>query len=511
MTPTHTGPTTGGIALRALRRYPDRVAFRWDGGQLTYAGAVDLIGRYQHVFAEHGIRRGHTVAVLTSNRAESWCAGIAAQASGLAISWLHPVGSLDDHLHQIGDIDAAAVVIDTPRFAERGAAITEALDGVLVFGLGSAEFGHDLSALAEKAGAARPHDLAHGDDIAAINYTGGTTGRPKGAMRRHTAAAVMMQTGTLADFELPAVPHYLAVAPISHVAGTKVLPTFALGGTVHLHAGFAPDRVLETIASERINMTLLVPTMIYALLDQPALDTTDLSSLELLLYGASAMSPTRLVEGMDRIGPVFSQLYGQTECYPISVLRRADHDPATPELLGSCGIPVSTVQVALLDEADEPVQDGEPGELCVRGIGVMEEYWRRPDLTAETLAHGWLHTGDVARADDRGYLTIVDRKKDMIITGGFNVFPREVEDALAAHESVAVAAVFGVADERWGEAVTAAVVLRPGATVTAEDLIGHVKDRKGSVQAPKAVHFVTELPTTAVGKIDKKALRTELS
>jgi fatty-acyl-CoA synthase len=206
---------------------------------------------------------------------------------------------------------------------------------------------------------------------------------------------------------------------------------------------------------------------------------------------------------------VFSQLYGQTECYPISVLRRADH--ADPSLMGSCGIPVSTVDVTLLDGDGNEVPPGEPGEICVRGPGVMEEYWKKPGLTAETFAHGRLHTGDVARADERGYLTIVDRTKDMIISGGFNVFPREVEDALSSHAAVAMAAVFGIVDEKWGEAVTAAVVLRPGATATPEELVRHVRDLKGAVQTPKAVHVLDQLPTTAVGKIDKKALRKDLA
>jgi len=302
----------------------------------------------------------------------------------------------------------------------------------------------------------------------------------------------------------------LAVAPISHVGGTKVVPTLVRGGTVHLLSGFAPDRVLDAIVRHRLTFTLLVPTMIYALLDHPDLEGADLSSLELLLYGASPMSATRLVEGLERIGPVFSQFYGQTECYPVSVLRRAEHDPlGRPELIASCGAPVSTVAVALLDADGAPVPAGEPGELCVRGGGVMERYWRRPELTAETFAHGWLHTGDIARADERGYLYIVDRAKDMIISGGFNVYPREVEDALAAHPAVSAAAVYGIADEKWGEAVTAAVVLRAGTTVTTGELIAHVKQLKGSVQAPKSVHLLTELPMTPIGKIDKKALRQQ--
>jgi fatty-acyl-CoA synthase len=235
------------------------------------------------------------------------------------------------------------------------------------------------------------------------------------------------------------------------------------GGTAHMLKGFDPEAVFKTIERERINFTLFVPTMIYVLLDHPALDRTDLSSLELLLYGASAMSPSRLVEGIERIGPVFSQLYGQTECYPVSVLRKADHDPKTPELFLSCGFPIAACEVKILNDQDHEVETGEPGEICVRAPHVMAEYWKRPEQTAETLKNGWLHTGDIARADERGYMFILDRKKDMIVSGGFNIFPREVEDVLSQHADVAMVAVVGVPDDKWGEAVTAIVVAREGA------------------------------------------------
>ena len=279
------------------------------------------------------------------------------------------------------------------------------------------------------------------------------------------------------------------------------------GGTVHMLKGFDPEAVLKTIAREKINFTLFVPTMIYVLLDHPALGKTDLSSLELVLYGASAMSPSRLVEGIERIGPVFSQLYGQTECYPVSVLRKADHDLKTPELFLSCGFPIAACEVKILDDNDQEVATGEAGEICVRAPHVMAEYWKRPDATAETLKNGWLHTGDIARKDERGYMFILDRKKDMIVSGGFNIFPREVEDVLTQHADVAMCAVVGIPDEKWGEAVTAVVVAREGARPNADELIAMVKARKGSAHAPKQIQFVKELPMTGVGKVDKKVLR----
>ena len=285
------------------------------------------------------------------------------------------------------------------------------------------------------------------------------------------------------------------MAPISHVAGTKVLPSLMRGGTVHMLKGFDPEAVFKTIERERINFTLFVPTMIYVLLDHPALDKTDLSSLELLLYGASAMSPSRLVEGIERIGPVFSQLYGQTECYPVSVLRKADHDPKTPELFLSCGFPIAACEVKILDDDDHEVETGEAGEICVRAPHVMAEYWKRPEQTAETLKNGWLHTGDIARADERGYMFILDRKKDMIVSGGFNIFPREVEDVLSQHADVAMVAVVGVPDDKWGEAVTAVIVAREGAPA---ECGGTDQSRQGTkglgarAQAHKVRHRVAD-------------------
>src|SRR5699024_4747315 len=334
-----------------------------------------------------------------------------------------------------------------------------------------------------------------------------TTGKPKGAYRKHFSLGPST-ADILANFELPDTPRYLLVPPMSHVAGTNVLPTLIKGGTVHLLNGFDPASVLETIEREKINVTLFVPTMIYALLDHPDLDTRDVSSLEYVLYGASPMSESRLREGMERIGPVFGQLYGQTECYPVSVLSREDHED--PARLLSCGRPVQSVDVRILDPLGEEVPLGDSGELCIRGRGAMDGYWQRDDLTAETIVDGWLHTGDIARQDEEGYLYIVDRKKDMIISGGFNVYPREVEDALAAHPAVAQAAVFGVPDDKWGEQVTAAVVLRPGHAVGPEELADHVQDLKGAVQAPKQVFPVDSLPQTAVGKINKRALADQL-
>jgi fatty-acyl-CoA synthase len=223
----------------------------------------------------------------------------------------------------------------------------------------------------------------------------------------------------------------------------------------------------------------------------------------------------RLAEAIERWGPVFAQYFGQSECpMVISYLRKDEHDVSRPERLASCGRPSAFLRTALLDEAGDEVAAGEPGEVCVAGPVVADGYWNLPDATAETFRDGWLRTGDVAKADDEGFWYIVDRTKDMIVTGGFNVFPREVEDVIAEHPAVSQVGVVGVPDEKWGEAVTAVVVLRPEAdrgeealARLAEELKAAVKDRKGAVQAPKQVVVTDALPLTGLGKPDKKALR----
>lgn len=500
------GPTQGVQIKRALERYPERIAFKDARGQQTYAEVYDLIGRYQAVLKAAGVQRGDGVAALGANRYEVWALGSAVQSMGLYITWLHPMGSVADQTFQIQDSKVKALIVDETSYPQRGRELAQVAQesDLQVWSMSPCDFASDLATAADQIGP-QPFQTPVGhDDLSTINYTGGTTGKPKGAYRKHFSLGPST-ADILANFELPDTPRYLLVPPMSHVAGTNVLPTLIKGGTVHLMTSFDPAKVLETIEREKINFTLFVPTMIYALLDHPDLDTRDISSLEYVLYGASPMSESRLQEGLQRIGPVFGQLYGQTECYPISVLSKADHQ--NPDLLLSCGKPVESVDVRIVDSLGEKTAVGEPGELCVRGRGAMEGYWQREDLTADTIIDGWIHTGDIATMDEQGYIFIVDRKKDMIISGGFNVFPREVEDALTTHPAVAQAAVFGVPDEKWGEKVTAAVILKSGHAADSAELIAHVKELKGSVQAPKEILFPEAMPQTAVGKINKRALR----
>jgi fatty-acyl-CoA synthase len=314
----------------------------------------------------------------------------------------------------------------------------------------------------------------------------------------------------MTEWEWPDEVRFLVCTPLSHAGAAFWGPTAQQGGSIVVLPYFHPAKVLEAIEKYKITATMLVPTMLYALLDSPDLDKYDLSSLQTVFYGASAISPTRLAEAIEKFGPIFFQFYGQAESpMTISVLRRGDHDLNKPERLASCGRPVPWLSVALLDEKGNEVPQGEPGEVCVRGPLVMNGYLNKPEQTAEATEFGWLHTGDIARQDEEGFLYIVDRKKDMIVSGGFNVYPREVEDVLSAHPAVSAAAVIGVPDEKWGEAVKAVVVLRDGQSVPVEELQALVKDRKGAVYTPKTVDFADSIPVSPLGKPDKKALRAQ--
>jgi len=451
------------------------------------------------------------VAVLSANKPEVLYNMAAMMVSGCRGTPLHPLGSLDDHAYVCNDAGIETLVYDPLFFGQRAAELKEkvpSLKNLLAFG--PSEVGDDYGALADGFDS-QPLVAAELDpeEPSALIYTGGTTGKPKGvkAAARSAACMTMIQ---MAEWEFPEEIRMLVATPLSHAAGAVFVPTLLKGGAIYAMSGFSPDEFFGMVEKHKITTTFLVPVMVYVLLDSPLAETADMSSLETLIYGASAMSPTRLAEGIHKWGPIFFQCYGQSEApMVLSHLKKADHDLEKPERLASCGRPTPWVRLALLDDDNKEVAHGEAGEICVRGPLVMAGYHGLPEQTEEAFAGGWLHTGDVGRFDEDGFLYIVDRKKDMIISGGFNVFPREVEDVIATHPSVAQVAVIGVPDETWGEAVKAVVVARPGAEVDAAELVELVKKAKGSVQAPKSVDVVEAIPVSALGKPDKKALREQ--
>jgi len=496
--------------INALERDANRPIVELAGEQpWTGRDLLDAISTLSQALQAHGVKEGARVALLAGNSIEVLLLHNALGFAGGCLVAMHPMGSADDHLFAIEDGEVDVLLYDPKKFSPRAAELqgrTNRLKTIL--SLGPGDVGTNLLAEAKKL---KPGPLVapqlDPSTITRLSYSGGTTGKPKAIPGSPRVGAMALQI-MLTDWEWPVEPRVLAVVPLSHAGGSLFGPVILKNGTMVVMPGFEPGAVLKAIQDYKITCTMLVPTMIYALLDHPDFDKYDLSSLETVFYGASLMSPVRLKEAIERIGPVFFQFYGQAEA-PMTVftLRRSEHDPNNPERLASCGRPVPWLNVALLGDDNQPVPEGEPGEICVRGPLIMDGYLNRDELNKETFAGGWLHTGDVAVKDADGFYRIVDRKKDMIVTGGFNVFPSEVENIIAQHPAVAQVSVFGTPDEKWGEAVTAAVVLRPGRTVKADALRELVREHKGPVQAPKRVEFVEAIPQTSVGKPDKKALR----
>jgi fatty-acyl-CoA synthase len=505
----HEGPTTGELILRSVRRYRNNTAFVGDTGSYTYGEMGHFIASIMQTLKNQGLKRGDGVCMLSANKPEVFLTRLATNLLGLRYTPLNPMGSADDHAYILDNCEAKAIITDT-KYDDRIPALRAVASRVeYAFTMGPSDQGTDILALAAELEPRDAWNEANPADICNLTYTGGTTGRSKGAVQRHhtSLANVLM---TVAEWDWPKEIRTLCVTPLSHAAGTLIMPTLVQGGTVYIHDGFNADRVLKSIQEDKITVLWLVPTMIYVLLDHPSLATTDTGSLELVVYGASPMSPTRLKDALEHFGPIFMQIYAQTEApMNVTTLNTADHDLDRPERLASCGQPQIGVQVAMLDDDCKEVPQGDVGEICVRGQLVMEGYWKRPEETAEALKGGWLHTGDMGRVDEEGFVYIVDRKKDMIISGGFNVYPKEVEDVLTSHPDVGQAAVIGVPDEKWGEAVKAVVIPKPGTTLDSDALIAMVKAQKGSVLTPKTLDIVAEIPLTPVGKPDKKALRAQ--
>ena len=507
--PLHRGSTVADLIISSIARYPDRFAFRNDEAVITYQQLGQQISQIAQYFDSLGLKPGDTVAQLGVNRFEVFAVIVAVYMRGLRSVTLHAMGGEEDHQYVIDDSQARVVIVD-PYHAVRGAALKTRCKSVTHWlSLGDLQGFTDLLSLTPTYNAKPLIALGDSEDIVRLAYTGGTTGRSKGVMLSNRA----LVTNAILDMtakEWPADVRYLCVAPISHGAGSLVTPTLMRGGCITLLRGFSVNGVIQAINRYACNVTWMVPTMLYGLLDSGQTDEVDWSSFHTLIYSGAPASPSRIRQALTTFGPILLQSYGQTEApNDILLLGRSEHASFSDAQLASAGRPYPTLRVCLLDESGAEVPDGQRGEICVRGSLVMSGYLDRPEETASTLAGDWLHTGDIAYKDQDGLFYIVDRKKDLIITGGFNVYPKEVEDVLAANPAVAAAAVIGIPDAKWGEMVLAYVQLKAGFEVAADLLIEEVRAAKGSIASPKRLEFIDTLPLTALGKIDKKALRAQ--
>ena len=353
----------------------------------------------------------------------------------------------------------------------------------------------------------------NGEELTAIIATGGTTGPAKGVRVLNRSWGTMLETiGNIMACDAP--PVFLTTAPLTHAAGPVTMAGIAMGATVVVLPGFDAEAVMAAFGQHQVTHTFLPPTALYTMLAHPDVRAHDYTSLRYFLLAGSAVSPEKLRQAVEVFGPCLCQSYGQTEFHlvatwlspaQVAAAARGNH----PERLASCGQATYSCRVELMDDDGNILPTGEVGEIVGRGGIVGGGYFELPEVSAETWAHGWHHTGDVGRRDEHGFYYIVDRKKDMIVSGGFNVFCTEVEAAVTELAGVLECAAIGIPDDKWGEAVTALVVCDAAGAPDAAAIIAHCKARIGSVKAPKHVVFRAELPRTAVGKFDKKAMRAE--
>lgn len=496
---------------------PDAACLICDGETRSYAEVRELSLRIASALAVDGVRPGDRVAILAANDPTAFTCVFGISRSGAVWCPINPRNEAAENRDLLDQFECSVLIfqaafaplVDAIRAELPGLRTLVCLDGHVPWALGWEEFLGMADA-----------DVDRGaeDDLALIVGTGGTTGRPKGVML--TEANIEAMTAiTLMSYPWPEHgrrPVYLALAPLTHAAGVLCFPILARGGAIVVMRQPDVGSFLATVAEQEVTHTFLPPTLIYMVLDHPDLASTDLSSLQCFWYGAAPMSASRLEEALVRIGPVMAQLFGQTEA-PMMISTMAPEDHFLPDgsvarsRLSSAGRPSPLVTVSIMGHDGGLVTRGERGEIVVRGSLVMRGYFKDPDATAEASLHGWHHTGDVGYLDDDGFLFIVDRAKDMVITGGFNVYSTEVEQALMAHPAVADCAVIGLPDEKWGERLTAVLQARPGEKIEPVDLKAFVKARIGSVKTPKQIEIWDDLPRSKVGKVLKTEIKQQLA
>ncbi|MFZ0380375.1 MAG: AMP-binding protein [Solirubrobacteraceae bacterium] len=493
----------------AFERHGDYPSMFFEGRWHRSGELFERSRRLAGGLLELGIEPGERVVVCMANCPEVTVSYHALWRAGAVVTPAMFLLSTEDLRHVIAHSEASAV-ITTPEFLDKVRDAVAPLEHVRhVISTGSGDRATDDTLALGDLEESDPVAIVPrvDDDLAVLLYTGGTTGRAKGVMISH---ASLNFTGHAVQkaAHVDGVTRHLMTLPLAHAYGilitTSGLHTPERPVTVLLR-WFDPATFLSMVQEHGVQSAPLVPSMIQLLLAQP-LEELDLTSLRYLGSGAAPLAP-ELVEELRRRVPWVSirEGYGLSETAAL-----VSTNPAGREKPGSVGLPIPGAEVRILDFDDRPVPTGEPGEVCVRSPAVMQGYWRAPEATAEAIRDGWLHTGDIGYLDDEGYLFIVDRKKDLIIRGGFNVYPRDVEDALLEHPFVAAAGVIGRPDERRGEEVVAFVSLTEPGAVSEDELVAWARERIGGYKYPREVHILDAIPLTAVGKLDRKALRSRL-
>lgn len=507
----------GRVVAETADAFAERPAFFVGEEEVSYREFGERVAALAAGFRSLGVSPGDRVAVYTDNRPQLLECYYAAWQAGACVVPLNARFVADEVAYHVGDSRARTIVFageHRDAVAGPGGGRLPSVDNRVCIGEpGEGQISYEDLVL-EHRGAERRIEHVPDDAPAWLFYTSGTTGRPKGAVLTHGNLS-FVAVGWCADvMHIEPEDIGMHAAPLSHGAGFHALALTAKGAAQAILPAprFDARTFCETVERRRVTNTAMVPTQVRRLISFEGLEDYDLSSLRYFAYYGSPMYVADLKEALRKMGPIFVQIYGQGETpMTATYLRREEHVPDRPEgltgRLASCGRARTGVEVAILDDKDAEVPTGGTGEICVRGPSVFEGYWERPEETADTLKNGWLHTGDLGRADERGYFYVLDRKKDMVISGGSNVYPREIEEVLLEHPAVSEVCVFGVPDPDWVEAVKAVVVPMPGTEPTEGEIFAFCRKKMAAYKRPKSVDFVEELPKSSIGKILKRELR----
>jgi len=503
---------------RAVKQYPQNRAVAYRDLRRTFADLDRRVNSLANGLFRLGIRKGDRVGMLLRNCPEFIETDFALSKTGMVRVPCNVRLTGRDHEYVLNDsgsntlifgeglMDVAKSMRPNLRTVKHWICVPEGHPGDRVSEM------VDYEQLIKDSPCDEPPGEVVEEDLHTLFYTSGTTGKPKGAMLTQKSWAnvtinLILDYGPVTEDDV-----ILNTQPLSHGAGFFVLPYFVRGGTNVLIPEFRPSLVFETIEREKVTVLKLVPSMLYQLMESPEKSRYNLSSLHSIIYGGSPIAVPRLVEAVNFFGKKLVQLYGQGEVpMCITTLSRRDHIIDGPEevvrRLSSAGKPCVNVEVRVVDENGRDRRPGEAGEVIVRGYHMMRGYWNLPEATAEVIRDGWVYTGDMGYFDSNGYLFLVDRKRDVIISGAFNIYPKEIEDVIVTHPKVKEAAVIGVPDEKWGEAVKAVVVPKEGMEVEPQEIIDYCRDYMASFKKPKSVDVVRALPRNPYGKVQKTALR----
>lgn len=508
--------TFADIIYRNAILYPDNEAFVCGSERISFKRFNERVNRLIHGLHALGVQKGDVIGVLSWNGLEYAEVFGAAMKGGFILAHLNPRLKAEELIHVINDSEAKAVFLG-PEFVETINGIRKDLSKAGSFFV----FGHaegEMAAYGEMLESQRteePEPEVGENDPLVLFYTSGTTGVPRGALytqKQRLDHACMKAL----DIGVAFGDRHLVVIPMFHIGGdSHVWPFFLMGGcnVIIPDPSFDPMRTLKIIAEERITDVHIVPTQLVSLLNLPDREKYELAHLKRVWYAASPMPVEVLKQGLSAFGPVFIQGYGLTESGPHSTVFKQEHhreameETGNKSVLASCGQPCIGAHVRIVDEAGRDIEAGKIGEILIKSRRIMTEYWRKPEDTKDAIRDGWLYTGDMGYYDEKGFIYIADRKKDMIVTGGENVYPKEVEEILYRHPAVREAAVIGIPDPFWVEKVHALVVLKENAQAKEKEIITFCRDQIASYKAPKSIEFVHDLPKNPQGKILKKEIR----